>query len=190
VLQREPRSSESWFRAGSILSNEEHIDASVRELFEEVGLILTVDDLTMLSNNNVRVPLRASKHHLVYVVAAYLIVPYITANLRTKVEVSQVVTTQSTINPDGTYVVPSTIEIDGVKLTPLKTGLSKETQRKFELLHFGHVAQLEAFRSVVISKQLFAYDDTSLPRQLFFFTQCTASNSGHVWMLVKGYVKH
>jgi hypothetical protein len=39
----------------------------------------------------------------------------------------------------------------------------------------------------VISKHLFAHDDTSLPRQLFFFTSLTAAISGHAWMLIKGY---
>jgi hypothetical protein len=40
----------------------------------------------------------------------------------------------------------------------------------------------------VISKQLFAHDDMSLPRLLFFFTRCTAADSGHVWMLIEGYI--
>jgi hypothetical protein len=53
----------------------------------------------------------------------------------------------------------------------------KETQRKFELLHFAYVAQWEAFRGAVISKQLFANDDTSLPRQLFVSTRFTAADS-------------
>jgi 8-oxo-dGTP pyrophosphatase MutT (NUDIX family) len=51
------------FRAGSILPNEEHVDAAVRELFEETGLItLIVDDFTLLDNNIVRVPLLVGKH--------------------------------------------------------------------------------------------------------------------------------
>jgi 8-oxo-dGTP pyrophosphatase MutT (NUDIX family) len=55
VLQREPRSSNTWFPAGSILPNEEHVDAVVRELLEESGLTLTSNDLTMLSDVPVRV---------------------------------------------------------------------------------------------------------------------------------------
>jgi ADP-ribose pyrophosphatase YjhB (NUDIX family) len=57
VLQREPRSGKTSFPPGSILSNEKHVDAAGRELFEGIGLILTVDDRTMLSNNQIRVPL-------------------------------------------------------------------------------------------------------------------------------------
>jgi hypothetical protein len=40
----------------------------------------------------------------------------------------------------------------------------------------------------VISKQLFALDDTSSPRQLFFFTRFTAADFGLVWMLIQGYI--
>jgi hypothetical protein len=80
------------------------------------------------------------------------------------------------------------IDIEGVSLTPSKTGLLKETRRKFELLHFGYVAHWEAFRGVVISKQLFAHGDTSLPRHIFLFTYFTLVDSGHTWMLVKGYI--
>jgi 8-oxo-dGTP pyrophosphatase MutT (NUDIX family) len=42
VLQREPRSSKTWFPAGSVTANEEHVDVAVRELHEETGLILIV----------------------------------------------------------------------------------------------------------------------------------------------------
>jgi 8-oxo-dGTP pyrophosphatase MutT (NUDIX family) len=44
ILQREPRSGKTWFPAGSVLSNEEHVDAAVRELHEETGLVLTPED--------------------------------------------------------------------------------------------------------------------------------------------------
>jgi hypothetical protein len=50
---------QTWFPAGSILPNEALFDAAVRELFENTGLTLTVDDLTLLSGNHVRVPLPA-----------------------------------------------------------------------------------------------------------------------------------
>jgi 8-oxo-dGTP pyrophosphatase MutT (NUDIX family) len=51
VLQRKPRTGKTWFRANLISPNEEHVDAAVRELFEENGLTMTVGDLTMLSNH-------------------------------------------------------------------------------------------------------------------------------------------
>jgi 8-oxo-dGTP pyrophosphatase MutT (NUDIX family) len=41
VLQREPRYGKTWFPTGSVSPNEEHVDAAVRELHEEIGLILT-----------------------------------------------------------------------------------------------------------------------------------------------------
>jgi 8-oxo-dGTP pyrophosphatase MutT (NUDIX family) len=111
VLQREPRSGKTWFPAGSILPNEEPVDAAVRELHEETGLVLTPDDLTMLSEAPVRVTLPQGRQ-LVYVYSASITVLFSTNNLRTPVEVEQVVTAQSTFNPDGTYVVPETININ------------------------------------------------------------------------------
>jgi 8-oxo-dGTP pyrophosphatase MutT (NUDIX family) len=56
-LHRGPRPCKTWFPAGSILSHEAHIDAAVREWFEETCLTVTVNDLTRLSGNLVRVPL-------------------------------------------------------------------------------------------------------------------------------------
>jgi 8-oxo-dGTP pyrophosphatase MutT (NUDIX family) len=44
VLQREPSSGKAWFLVGSTSSNEEHVDAIVREMHEETGLILTLED--------------------------------------------------------------------------------------------------------------------------------------------------
>jgi 8-oxo-dGTP pyrophosphatase MutT (NUDIX family) len=38
VLRREPRTCKTWFHAGSILPNEEHVDAVIRELLGEIGL--------------------------------------------------------------------------------------------------------------------------------------------------------
>jgi hypothetical protein len=52
----------------------------------------------------------------------------------------QTVTAHPTIHHDDTYVVPSTIDIDGLSVMPSKIGLLKETQRKLEMLHFGYVA--------------------------------------------------
>jgi ADP-ribose pyrophosphatase YjhB (NUDIX family) len=62
VLQREPRYDQTWFLVGSILPKKEHVDVTVRELFEEMDLTMTVVDLTMLSNNSLRAPLPAGKH--------------------------------------------------------------------------------------------------------------------------------
>jgi ADP-ribose pyrophosphatase YjhB (NUDIX family) len=70
VLPREPRSGKSWFPAASILPNQEAVDAAVRKLFEETGHTLTVNDLTLLSNNPVQVPLHDGTHQLVCVFAA------------------------------------------------------------------------------------------------------------------------
>jgi 8-oxo-dGTP pyrophosphatase MutT (NUDIX family) len=114
VLKREPRTDKIWFPTSSILPNEEHVDATIRELFEESGLTLTVNDLTLLSINYVRVPLLAEKHELVYVFAAYVPVPYVTDNLRTLAKVEQAVIAQSTNHHDSTYVIPCTIDIDGL----------------------------------------------------------------------------
>jgi hypothetical protein len=64
-----------------------------------------------------------------------------TANLRTHAKLEHVVTAQSTINPDGYYAVPTTIDIDGLSLTPVKHGLFIALKRKYEILHFGYVTQ-------------------------------------------------
>jgi 8-oxo-dGTP pyrophosphatase MutT (NUDIX family) len=69
-LQREPRNSKTWFRDGSILPNETLVDDVFRELFEETGLTLTADDLTLLTGNPVRVPLPVGQHHMVHVFSA------------------------------------------------------------------------------------------------------------------------
>jgi hypothetical protein len=112
----------------------------------------------------------------------------VTSCLRTPAEVLQVFTTHSTINHDGTYVVLESIDIDGLSLKPSKSGLLLAAQRKFELLHFGYVAQWEAFRGAGISKQLFSHDDTSLPRLLWFSPRFIGFDSRCVWMLIKGYI--
>jgi hypothetical protein len=44
-------------------------------------------------------------------------------HLRTPAQLEHVVTTQSTINPDGSYVFPETLDVNGLNLTPAKTGL-------------------------------------------------------------------
>jgi 8-oxo-dGTP pyrophosphatase MutT (NUDIX family) len=92
VIQREPRIGKTWFLAGSILPNEEHVDADVRELLEEIGLTLTYADLTMLSDAPVRVALSEGQRQLVYVFSASIPVAYVTTNLRTHAKLEQVVT--------------------------------------------------------------------------------------------------
>jgi hypothetical protein len=120
-LQREPHTGKTWFHAGTILPNEEHVDTAFRELLEETCRTIALDDLTPLSNNHVRVPLLEDKHKLVYVFSASALVPSVVANIRTPTKLAQAVTTQSTINLDGTYVIHATIDIDGLSLTPTKT---------------------------------------------------------------------
>jgi 8-oxo-dGTP pyrophosphatase MutT (NUDIX family) len=117
VLQREPRYGKTWFLAVSVLPNEEHVDAVVRELHEETGLVLTPDDLTLLSGEPVIVTLPQGRQ-LVYVYSASIPFLFATNSLRTPAQVEQAVLAQSTVNPDGTYVVPDTINIDGLTLTP------------------------------------------------------------------------
>jgi ADP-ribose pyrophosphatase YjhB (NUDIX family) len=148
VLQREPRTCKTWFAAGSVTANEEPVDATVRELHEETGLILTPDDLTLLSDAPVRVALHA-RQQLVYVYSVSVLVPYVTTHLRTPAQLEQAVTTQSTINPDCSYVVTETLGIGGLNLRPAKTGLLLAMKHKSELLHFGYVTQWETFRRAV-----------------------------------------
>jgi 8-oxo-dGTP pyrophosphatase MutT (NUDIX family) len=118
VLQREPRSGKTWFPAGLILPNKERVDVVVRELHEETGLILTPNDLTLLSDASVVVTLPQGRQ-LVYVYSATIPVLFATNNLRTPAQVEHAVLAQSTVNPDGTYVVPETVNIDGLNLTPV-----------------------------------------------------------------------
>jgi 8-oxo-dGTP pyrophosphatase MutT (NUDIX family) len=142
VLQRGPRTAgKTQFPTCSILPNEEHVDVDVRELLEEAGLTLTLDDLTLLSDAPVRVSLPEGQRQLVYVFSAFVTVPYVTTNLRTPPKLEQVVTPQATTNSDGSYVVPATIDFDGFSLTPAKHGLLPVLKRMFEFLHFGYVTQ-------------------------------------------------
>jgi 8-oxo-dGTP pyrophosphatase MutT (NUDIX family) len=145
VLPREPRSGKTLLLAGSILPYEEHVDVAVLELLEETGLTLTSDDLTLLNNNLVRLSLHEGKHQLVYVFSASFPVPFVAFNIRTHAKLVQDVTTQSTIKHDGTYIVPATIDIDGLSLMATKTGRLLVEVRKFELLHFSYVAQWKLF---------------------------------------------
>jgi 8-oxo-dGTP pyrophosphatase MutT (NUDIX family) len=76
-LQREPRSGKTWFPASSILPIEEPVDVAVRELHEETGLVLTPDDLTLMSDAHVRVTLPQGRQ-LVYVYSASIPVMFAT----------------------------------------------------------------------------------------------------------------
>jgi hypothetical protein len=53
-------------------------------MFEDTGLAMTVDDLSMLSGKVVTVPLPNNETQLTYVYVAYAHVPYVTANPRTR----------------------------------------------------------------------------------------------------------
>jgi ADP-ribose pyrophosphatase YjhB (NUDIX family) len=187
VLQREPRSGKTWFPAGSILPNEEPVDATVRELHEETGLVLTPDDLTLLSDAPVRVTLPQGRQ-LVYVYSATIPVLFATNNLRTPAQVEQAVIAQSTVNPDGTYVVPETINIDGLNLTPAQTWLLRAKKHKSELLHFGYVTQWETFCRAVYQHVPVLQDDTSIPRQFHMQSLFTTVDSGPVWLLIRGHI--
>jgi 8-oxo-dGTP pyrophosphatase MutT (NUDIX family) len=152
VLQREPRTGKTWFPAGSVTANESPVDAAVRELHEETGLTLTPDDLTLLSDAHARVALREGQQ-IVYVYSAFVPVSFAMSHLRTHAQLEQAVTAHSTINPDGSYVVPETIDIGGLNLTPAQTGLLPALKHKSELLHFGYVTQWETFRRAVYTSQ-------------------------------------
>jgi 8-oxo-dGTP pyrophosphatase MutT (NUDIX family) len=97
VLQREPRTGNALFPYGIVLPSEDHVDAAVRELFEETGMTMAVQDLTMLSSADVRVPFLEGKYQLFYVYAESVHVPYVNANLRTRAKVEQAVISQSTL---------------------------------------------------------------------------------------------
>jgi 8-oxo-dGTP pyrophosphatase MutT (NUDIX family) len=188
ILQREPRSCKTWFPDGSILPNEEPVDADVRELHEETGLVLTPEDLTLLSGEHVLVTLPQGRK-LVYVYSASIPVLFATNNLRTPAQVEQAVLALSTVNPDGIYVVPETINIDGLTLTPARKGLLRAEKHKSELLHFGYVTQWELFCRVAVYQHVpVLQDDTSIPRQFHMHSRFTTVDSGPVWMLIRGHI--
>jgi hypothetical protein len=98
----------------------------------------------------------------------------------------QCVTAQSTINPDGSYVVPETLDIDGLNLRPAKTGLLSVMKHKSELLHFCYVTQWETFRCAVYTSHALFHDDTTIPRQFFMYPRFSSIDSGPVWLLIRG----
>jgi ADP-ribose pyrophosphatase YjhB (NUDIX family) len=187
VLQREPRTGKTCFPAGFVTTIEEPVDAAVRELYEETSLTLTPDDLTLLSDAPVRVALPEGQQ-LVYVYSAFVPVPFVTSHLRTHAQLEHVVTAQSTINPDGSYVVPEALDIGGLNLTPAKTGLLPAAKHKSELLHFGYVTEWDIFRRAVYSSQALFHDDTTIPRLFFMYPMFSSVDSGPVWLLIRGHI--
>jgi 8-oxo-dGTP pyrophosphatase MutT (NUDIX family) len=187
VLQREPRTGKTWFPTGSVTANEEPVDAAVHELHEETGLALTPEDLTLLSDAPVRVALTDGQQ-LVYVYSASVPVLFATSHLRTLAQLEQAVTTQSTINPDGSYVVPETLDIGGLNLTPAQTGLLPFVKHKSELLRFGYVTQWKTFRRAVYTHQPLFHDDTAIPRWFFMYPRFLSVDVGPVWRLIRGYI--
>jgi ADP-ribose pyrophosphatase YjhB (NUDIX family) len=187
VLQREPRTGKTWFPAGFVAANEEPVDAAVRELDEETGLTLTPHDLTLLSDAHVRIALPDGQQ-LVFVYSASVPVMFATSHLRTLAQVEQDVTAQSTINPDGTYVVPETINIYGLNLTPAQTGLLPAVKHKSELLHFGYVTQWETFYRAVNQHNPVFHEDTTIPRQFFLLPRFSTVDVGSVWLLIRGHI--
>jgi 8-oxo-dGTP pyrophosphatase MutT (NUDIX family) len=126
LQEREPRSGKLLLLAGIILPNEKLADAAVSELFEEAGLPMTVDDLTLFNGGaHVRLSLHGDKLSQMYVYSAFVHVPYANANLRTLAKVEEVVISQSIIHHDGYYVVQTTVDIDGYTMTPTITDLLK-----------------------------------------------------------------
>jgi hypothetical protein len=69
------------------------------------------------------VPLSASQYLLVRVFLATALVLYVTANLRELAKVEEAVIAQSSVHHDGSYIVPTIVDIDGFALTPSKIGL-------------------------------------------------------------------
>jgi hypothetical protein len=95
----------------------------------------------MLGGDAVCVPLPGGKYQLVYVDYASVLVPYVNANICTPTKVEQIVSSQSTIYLDRSYVVPATIALDGLIMTSISTSVVIESQWKYGLLYFGFMAQ-------------------------------------------------
>jgi hypothetical protein len=68
--------------------------------------------------------------HHVFVYPACVNAPCVTAYLRTPAKVERAVVAQSTIHPDGTYVVPASLDM--LTLTPSVTARVNESQRKYK----------------------------------------------------------
>jgi hypothetical protein len=111
-----------------------------------------------------------------------------TAHLRTPPQLEQAFTTQTTINPDGSYVVPETIDVDGLSLKPANNGLLLAMRQKSEVLHFGYVTQWEIFRRATYTSQVLCYDDPSIPRQFLMYPRFSSVDYDHVWLLIRDYI--
>jgi hypothetical protein len=138
----------------------------------------------LLGNNPERVLLPKGKYQVVYVFSAFVPVPFVAANIRTHAKLVQAITAQSTNNPYVNYVVSATIDIDGLSVKPTKIWLLLAIIRRFDLLHFGYLAQWETFRRAVTTHQLLCHENTSLPRHFLFYSRFSTVDSGHVWMLI------
>jgi hypothetical protein len=131
----------------------------------------------MLSDAHVRVALPVEQQH-VYVYTASVPVPNVTSHMCTPAQLEHAVIAQSTINPDGSYVVSERIDVgSGMNLTPAKTGLLPAMKHKSELLHFGYVTQWETFRRAVYTSRALFHDDTSIPRQFFMLPRFSSVDS-------------
>jgi ADP-ribose pyrophosphatase YjhB (NUDIX family) len=153
VFQREPRSGKTWFHAGSILPNEEPVDAAVRELHEKTGLILTPDYLTLLSGEPVIVTLPQGRQ-LVYVYSATVPVLFAATNIRTPAQVEhaslQFGTTRVFTLLDGTIVEtaleerrPECLLLSSTKVQKLlrKTRRSKGRHAEFYVIELTSTAE-------------------------------------------------
>jgi hypothetical protein len=61
-------------------------------------------------------------------------------------------------------------------------------KHKSELLHFGYVTQWETFRRAVYTLQALFHDHTTIPRQFFMYPRFSLIDSGHVRLLIRGYI--
>jgi hypothetical protein len=50
------------------------------------------------------------------------------------------------------------------------------------------VTRWEAFRRAVYTRQVLRQENTSLPRQFLIYSRFTSIDSGHVWILIEGYI--
>jgi hypothetical protein len=50
------------------------------------------------------------------------------------------------------------------------------------------VTQRETFRRAVYTSQAPFHDDTTIPRKFFTYPRFSSVDSGHVWLLIRGYI--
>jgi hypothetical protein len=112
----------------------------------------------------------------------------VTNNFRTPAKLEQAILSQSVVELDSSYNVPTSIAMDRLALTLSLTGSVKTTWSKYWLLHFGFVAQWHIFWSSVISRQIYFHRETSLPKELLFLPRFNAVDYGPVWMEIWGYI--